>query len=118
MDELQAADPRARRLAVIVMALGVGAALVLITFADTRGGDVMRWVTADPRQVDARVRLLMWVVGILTCAPPLVFAAYLWRLGTRVSPLTAFPPPGPRCSPTPWCFTVRTPVAAAASCRG
>ena len=51
------------------------------------------WIREEPI---ARLRIVMAAVTLLTALPLLIFAAYLWRLGSRVLSAGQFPPPGYR----------------------
>jgi hypothetical protein len=92
MSELQKADPRARRAALIVVAIGTLGGAGLILLFETYRTDVAAWIAAD----DRRIRLVIAALVLLTAGPALAMAAYLWRLGHRTIESDRYPPPGLR----------------------
>ncbi len=91
MEELQRADPRARRKAVATIVLGAilgGAAVLLLE--QSRDG-IHGWLAADLTRAKIAILVCLIVVGFL----PLLFGAiWAWRLGSRVIQEGRHPPEG------------------------
>jgi hypothetical protein len=96
MEEIQRADPRARRWAVVLVALGTVGGLVLIRLAESQRPVLEAWITSDPTEVDTRLRLIASGFGLAFGVPTLLGAGFLWRLGGRIVSFNRFPPPGMR----------------------
>jgi hypothetical protein len=94
MSEIQKADPKARRHAILVLGcsalIGAAAILAFLSYRPALEG----WVTEDPAQMRGRLRLVLGALGVLLTAPLAGLAVYLWRLGSRVVQARRFPPPG------------------------
>jgi len=94
MNEIQKADPEARRRVVLVIVFGTAAGALLIAgfgyFRDVFHG----WLTSDPAETAFRARLAIGVAAALLAAPLVGCAAYLWLLGAKVLRAQRFPPPG------------------------
>jgi hypothetical protein len=93
--EIQRADPRARRKALVVLASGALDGLAIILLLESYRPAVVDWISRDPEQMHARLRLMLAVLAAGLAVPVLAFAAYVWRLGGRVVRAERFPPPGP-----------------------
>lgn len=94
MHEIQKADPRARRWAVLLVACGTLAGLVVIWLAESYGPALEAWVTRDPEQIRSRLRLAFVVMALAVALPVLGLAGYFWRLGERINRAERFPAPG------------------------
>jgi hypothetical protein len=94
MDEIQKADPAARRRAALVIVFGTAAGALMIAgfgyFRDAFHG----WLTSDPAETAFRARLAIGVAAVLLAAPLVGFAACLWLLGAKILRAQRFPPPG------------------------
>jgi hypothetical protein len=90
------ADPRARRRAVALVALGAAGGLLVFWVVQSRLPALKAWVAEDPVQIQSRLRLIASGLAAAIAVPTLVFAAYFWRLGGRVIRSNQFPPPGMR----------------------
>ena len=90
MNEVQKADPAARRqaLLVIVFAAATGA-LLIAGFEHFR-----EWLSSEPAETARRAKLAVYVSAFILSAPVIAFAIYLWLLGARVLRAQQFPPPG------------------------
>lgn len=88
MAELQKADPRARRTALVIVAAGAIVGIVLLATATALRPSFEAWVGED---VPSRLRLAMVTVSLLAIVPPLWMSAYLWRLGGRAIRAERFP---------------------------
>ncbi len=92
MEEVQRADPRARRRALLTVACATVAGLTLIALAERYRPVLEDWVTRDPDQF--RARLGFATLAVALSGPLLGGAAYYWRLGRRIVRAETFPPPG------------------------
>ena len=93
MTEVRRADRAARRLAVVLVIVGVLAATLLIVGFERYGTPLRDWLLSGPGELGYRVRLLSAAV---LSAPLVAFAVYLWSLGAKVLRARQFPPPGYR----------------------
>jgi len=96
MDEIQRADPIARRRAMLLVVIGalLGGAAVL---AFERCWPLIeRWLLSDPAQLAQRIAAVTVFCVLLTAAPLAGFAAHLWIRGARVRQHQRFPLPGER----------------------
>lgn len=96
MREVQPADPRARRVALLVLAAGFVAGVALLWALEAGRPAVARWLREDPARTAARARLLLAGLALATSGPALAAGVYLWRLGSRIVTAERFPPPGLR----------------------
>ena len=93
MNEIQRADPAARRMIGVVIGCGALAGAVLITLGTRFRPAFEAWVERD---LPARLMVVVVALLILTSGPVLVLAAYFWRLGRRSIRNERSPPPGLR----------------------
>ncbi len=93
VDEIQPADPRARRLAIAIAIIGALAGATLIALFESFRSEVRAWIRED---FQARGKLVLLIAAVLTTAPLMTLAVCLWRLGGRVSRAGRYPPPGLR----------------------
>ncbi len=94
--QVERADPRARRRAVALVALGAAGGLLVFWVVQSRLPALKAWVAEDPVQVQPRLRLIASGLAAAIAVPTLFFAAHFWRLGGRVIRSNQFPPPGMR----------------------
>ncbi len=94
MEEIQRADPRARRRALLIVACATVAGPTLIALAEQYRAVLEDWVTRDPDQFRARLDLGFATLAVAISGPLLGCAAYVWRLGRRIVRAEKFPPPG------------------------
>jgi hypothetical protein len=96
MAEMHYADPGAgRRLALhIVLVAAVGIAIIML--AQAYQPALLEWASSDPARMRPRAQMLIFLVGLIVIAPIVGFAAYIWRLGTRIMREERFPPEGMR----------------------
>jgi hypothetical protein len=94
VDDVQKADPRTRRLAVLLVAGGTLAGLAAIWFVDAWRPALDAWLTREPARTGERLRLVVWGLIGANALPVLGLAVYLWRLGARIARAERFPPPG------------------------
>ena len=93
MPDLQRADPRARRHAVVAVTAGtIIGVLAIGTFTRYRSA-LERWLV-EPADPVPRLRLLVFVLAAFVTIPSVGFAIYLWRLGARIVHTERFPLPG------------------------
>ena len=90
MNEIQRADPLARRKAALVVACG----LLVGLLAEFYRPALLDWIIRDPEQIDSRLRLVFAVLAVAFVVPLLGFGACFWRLGDRIVRAERFPPPG------------------------
>lgn len=93
MSEIQYADPRARRRALLFLATGAAVGAVVLSAMTPIWGRLREWVAEDPAQAVIRLRLVATSTGALVAIPTLVLAARWWQLGERVVRSSRFPPP-------------------------
>jgi hypothetical protein len=91
--EVQKADPRAQRLAIVALICGpvVGALLIIVAPGLRPGFEA--WVREDP---ETRLQLLLAGLGFVAIAPLFGLAAYLRDVSRRIARSGRFPPPGLR----------------------
>ena len=82
--EIQKADPRARRVAIVMLGLATLAGLALMFLVESQLPALLRWITEDPEQMDDRLIISSWGLALGVVVPMLLLAAYLWRLGSRI----------------------------------
>jgi len=93
MNEVQKADPAARRQAVLVIVFATAAGALLIAGFDHFREPFREWLSSEPAETARRAKLAMYVSGFVVSAPVIAFAIYLWLLGARVLRAQEFPPP-------------------------
>jgi hypothetical protein len=91
--EIQKADPRARRLAVWIVAGGGVVGFLLLLAGGGLRPVLEHWIGENPAP---RLRVVLTGMILLTVGPVLGMAAYLWRLGARTIRERRFPAPGLR----------------------
>ncbi len=93
MGEIQKTDPKTRRRALLAVAIGtlVGAAFILgfESYRTTLQG----WILSEPGQSSDKIKLVLLAAAAVLSAPLLVFGAYIWVLGARVTRAQQYPPP-------------------------
>lgn len=92
MSDIQKADPKARRRAVFVAVIGtiVGATFIL-GFESYRAA-LQDWILSEPGQSADKLKLVLLAAAAVLSAPLLVFGAYIWVLGARVTRAQQYPP--------------------------
>ncbi len=93
MTEIQKADPRARRRALLIVGAGTLVGVLLLATVDSGRPAFEAWVDADRH---ARSRLVAGALILLMAGPAIAMSVYLWRLGTQIVQSRRFPPPGRR----------------------
>jgi hypothetical protein len=94
MNEIQKADPAARRQAVLLVIFGTAVGALLIAGIEHFREPFREWLLSEPAETARRAKLAMYVSGFVVSAPVIAFAIYLWLLGARVLRAQQFPPPG------------------------
>jgi len=94
MNEIQKADPAARRQAVLLVIFGMAVGALLIAGIEHFREPFREWLLSEPAETARRAKLAMYVSGFVVSAPVIAFAIYLWLLGARVLRAQQFPPPG------------------------
>lgn len=94
MHEIQKADPRARRWAVLFVSCGILAGLVVIWLAEWGGPALEAWLNRDPEHVGSRLGLAVALLALAVALPVLGVAGYFWRLGDKIRRTDRFPAPG------------------------
>jgi hypothetical protein len=93
MGETQRADPYARRAAVAIVGCGMLAGVVLLAVTRWCRPEFETWLRND---MNGRLRFVAAGMMILTTAPLLGLAAYMWHVGRRILRVDRYPPPGLR----------------------
>lgn len=96
MNEVQKADPAARRQALLVIVFATAIGALLITGFEHLSQPFHEWLSSEPAETVRRARLAVYVSAFVVSAPVIAFAIYLWLLGARVLRAKRFPPPGLR----------------------
>ena len=96
MNDIQKADPAARRQAVWLLIASTLLGVLLILGFERYRTALREWIGSDPGDAAHRMTLTLVVLAILLSAPAVAFAVYLWALGARVLRAQQFPPPGYR----------------------
>ena len=94
MNEIQKADPAARRQAVLLVIFGMAVGALLIAGIEHFREPFREWLLSEPAETARRAKLAMYVSGFVVSAPVIAFAVFLWLLGARVLRAQQFPPPG------------------------
>ena len=94
MNEVQRADPEARRQAVLVIVFATAAGGLLIAGFEHFREPFREWLSSEPAETARRAKLAVYVSTFILSAPVIAFAIYLWLLGRRVLRAQQFPPPG------------------------
>ena len=96
MNEVQKADPDARRRAVLVLIFAAAIGGLLISAFEHFREPLREWLVSDPAETPRRARLALSVSILVLSTPAIAFAIYLWLLGRKVLRAERFPPPGLR----------------------
>jgi hypothetical protein len=96
MNEVQKADPAARRQAVLVIIFGTAVGALLIAGFEHFREPFLEWLSSEPAETVRRAKLAAYVSAFVLSAPVIAFAIYLWLLGAKVLRAQRFPPPGLR----------------------
>jgi hypothetical protein len=96
MNELQKADPEARRKAILVLVFAAALGGLLISGFDHFREPLREWLQSDPAETARRARLALSVSMLVLSVPAIAFAIYFWLLGRKVLLAQQFPPPGYR----------------------
>lgn len=91
-DEIQPADPAARRRALLILIVLAALGLALIALLPTLLAAVERWVLHDPAQQASRLRFALIALWLLIALPGFGFTTALWRLARRSASAERFPP--------------------------
>ena len=94
--EIQQADPKARRLALVFLAIGAIVGALLILAVEQHQGTLREQLLAEPAGAPDRIRLAFLISAALLSTPLLLFAVYCWTLGAKVRRAQRFPPPNVR----------------------
>jgi hypothetical protein len=96
MNEVQKADPEARRKALLVVILAAAIGGLLISAFEHFREPFREWLLSDPSETARRGKLTVYVSAFILSGPLIGFALYLWLLGARVLRAQQFPPAGYR----------------------
>lgn len=94
MGDIQRADPRTRRTAVIFIAAAAVVGLVLIAATQSQLGALQRFLAENPAEIRANLQIITWTLIAAVVGPVFAANVYLWRLGSRIIASGVFPPPG------------------------
>lgn len=93
MNEVQKADPEARRKAILVFIFAAALGGLLISGFDHIREPFREWLQSDPAETARRARLAISVSIFVFSAPLIAFSIYFWRFGAKVLRAQQFPPP-------------------------
>jgi hypothetical protein len=96
MDDIQRADPSARRRAVILLIVGTLIGGSLLYAFERSWPSIVRWLLSDPEQLPHRLATLRNFLVLVTVLPLLAFAVHLWGRGTTIRRHQRFPLVGER----------------------
>ena len=96
MNEVQKADPDARRRAILALIFAAALGALLISGFDHFGAPFREWLTSEPAETARRAKLALAVSIFVLSVPVIAFAIYFWLFGARVLRAQQFPPPGSR----------------------
>ena len=96
MNEVQKADPDARRKALLVLIFAAALGGLLISGFEHFREPFREWLQSDPAETARRARLALSVSMLVLSVPAIAFAIYFWLLGKKVLLAQQFPPPGYR----------------------
>jgi len=94
MNEVQKADPAARRQALLLIVFATATGALLFAAFEHYREPFREWLLSEPAETARRARLAVYVSASVLSAPLIAFAIYLWLLGARVLRAQQFPPPG------------------------
>jgi len=94
MNEIQKADPDARRQAILVIVLGAALGGLLISGFEHFREPYSEWLASEPAETARRAKLAITISVFVLSAPAIVAAIYFWLLGAKVLRAQQFPPPG------------------------
>jgi hypothetical protein len=92
--DVQGADPRTRRIAVIVVAIGALAGALLIAAMQSQLGALQSIAADNPALIKQNLGIITWALIAAVVVPVWAVNIYLWRLGSRIVMTGQFPPPG------------------------
>ena len=92
--DLQPADPRAQRRALILLIAGLVVGVLLIWGLERYTPALRRWITEDPAAAPARLRTAIAIFALVVVVPPIAFGGYFWWIGVRIRRSGRYPPPG------------------------
>lgn len=88
-EEIEKADPAARRRGVVILVVGAALGAVLIAGTGGYRTQLTAWAARNPQRA---FDLLLPALGVTIALPGLAMTWYFWRLGTRVVREERFPP--------------------------
>ena len=94
MNEIQKADPAARRQVVLMIVFATATGALLIAGFEHFREPFQEWLSSEPAETARRAELAIYVSAFILSAPVIAFAIYFWLLGARVLRARQFPPPG------------------------
>ena len=94
MNEIQKADPEARRKAVLLLVFAAALGGLLVSGFDHMREPFREWLVSEPAETVRRARLALSISMLVLAVPAIAFAVYLWLLGKKVLMALQFPPPG------------------------
>jgi TRAP-type C4-dicarboxylate transport system permease small subunit len=113
--EIQPGDPNARRHALMVLVIMIGAGIIVRHQLGIVLDDIAAQAEVDPERAVRRIKALLGILAMLMSCSLLVLATVVAWIGRRTAATRRFPPPGlPVLGDTP----VRTGAAALWIARG
>jgi hypothetical protein len=91
---IQRADPRVRRRALAIVAVGTVVGALVIWGSGELGQHVRDLAERDRAAAVQIARWVLWLGGAALLLPLFAFSAWLWRFAAQVHAAGRFPPPG------------------------
>jgi len=92
MTEIQAADPGARKMALLIVAIILVIGILLLALAGIYQPALEAWLLGETALAQQKVNLILFIFAALLI-PQLIAAVYFWRFGSAVTRAGRFPPP-------------------------
>jgi hypothetical protein len=91
MSDIQRADPRARRIALIIVAAAFFLGGIAVPLANMFGPAIDAWFAAD---LENRAAGALRLMALVVSGSAILIAAYVWWIGHRMVRSRRYPPPG------------------------
>ena len=91
MSDIQQADPRARRTALVIVAAAFILGGIAVPLANLFGPAIDSWFAAD---LETRSSGALRLFAVVISGSAILMAAYVWWIGHRIVRSRRYPPPG------------------------